>query len=79
MKFSDIVRRVEGVRLVCGPDPEVREIVYDSRQVTDGCVFVAWKGASRDGHDFIGQAVEAGAAAVVGLSLIHISEPTRPY
>jgi len=66
MKFSDIVRRVEGVRKVCGPDPEVREIVYDSRQVTDGCVFVAWKGASRDGHDFIGQAVEAGAAAVVG-------------
>ncbi len=40
-------------------------VTADSREVKKGFVYVAVCGSARDGHDFIGQAVEAGAAAVV--------------
>jgi UDP-N-acetylmuramoyl-L-alanyl-D-glutamate--2,6-diaminopimelate ligase len=44
----------------------VTEIVMDSRQVSEGCLFVAVPGTRVDGHQFIPQAVERGARAVVG-------------
>lgn len=37
----------------------------DSRQIRPGQLFVALR-AARDGHDFIGKAMEAGAAAALG-------------
>jgi len=43
-------------------------VCYDSRRAESGCLFVAVPGAtprSRDGHEFIAQAVERGAAALV--------------
>jgi UDP-N-acetylmuramoyl-L-alanyl-D-glutamate--2,6-diaminopimelate ligase len=44
---------------------EIDRIEFDSRKVTSGCLFVAVRGLRADGHDFIGRAVESGAAAVV--------------
>ena len=38
---------------------------FDSRQVRPGMLFVALKGEKADGHDFIPQALAAGAAGVV--------------
>jgi UDP-N-acetylmuramoyl-L-alanyl-D-glutamate--2,6-diaminopimelate ligase len=46
-------------------DPEITELVYDSRRVTPGALFFALKGVAADGHRFISQAAAAGAAAVV--------------
>ena len=40
-------------------------VVSDSRLVTPGCVFVAIRGENFDGHDFVPQALSAGAAAAV--------------
>lgn len=40
-------------------------VTQDSRQVQPGWVYVARKGGTRDGHDFIHQAIALGAAAVV--------------
>lgn len=52
--------------LVSGnPDTEIMSLVYDSRKAAKGSVYVAIVGANVDGHDFIGQVVENGAAAVV--------------
>lgn len=48
-----------------GPDYLVSDVHHDSREVVPGTVFVARRGASRDGHDFAGQAIAAGAVAVV--------------
>jgi len=43
----------------------VHGIVYDSRRVVPGSVFVAVPGAHADGHAFVGQAVARGAVVVV--------------
>lgn len=44
---------------------EVKDLQFDSRQVTEGTLFVAQQGTKVDGHDFIDKAVAAGAVAVV--------------
>jgi UDP-N-acetylmuramoyl-L-alanyl-D-glutamate--2,6-diaminopimelate ligase len=46
-------------------DPAVSSVEYDSRRVKPGCVFVAIRGESSDGNQFIDQAIAAGAVAVV--------------
>ncbi len=43
----------------------VSDIVTDSRQVTKDCIFVCICGGVSDGHEHIGEAIEAGAAVVV--------------
>ncbi|MBC7397702.1 MAG: UDP-N-acetylmuramoyl-tripeptide--D-alanyl-D-alanine ligase [Bdellovibrionales bacterium] len=51
------------------PLPEVSYpitfITTDSRQVKPGCLFVAIKGDTHDGHEFIEQAISQGAAAIL--------------
>jgi UDP-N-acetylmuramoyl-L-alanyl-D-glutamate--2,6-diaminopimelate ligase len=44
---------------------EIRGISYDSRSVRPGDPFVALRGQQWDGHDFVSEAVQRGAAAVV--------------
>jgi len=46
-------------------DMDISGIAYDSRNVRDGYLFVAIKGETVDGHDFIKAAIEKGAIAVV--------------
>lgn len=48
-----------------GADPEITGLYYRAQEVTPGGLFVAVKGYSADGHDFIDQAVARGAVAVV--------------
>lgn len=40
-------------------------VTADSRKVVPGCLFVAVKGSGADGHDYIGAALEKGAAGIV--------------
>lgn len=47
-------------------EAEVIEICTDSRKVTPGSLFVALKGERFDGHAFLQQALDMGAAAVMG-------------
>jgi len=48
------------------PDVQISGISIDSRAVQPGHLFVAMKGGSSDGHDYIQKAMEKGAVAVVG-------------
>src|SRR5438128_4394766 len=54
------------VRQVIGPlDRPVENIAYDARRVQRNGLFVALRGEKTDGHQFIGQAIEKGASAIV--------------
>jgi UDP-N-acetylmuramoyl-L-alanyl-D-glutamate--2,6-diaminopimelate ligase len=46
-------------------DVQVRGLAFDSRRVERGDLFVAFKGLEFDGHNYIPQAIEAGAVGVV--------------
>ncbi len=46
-------------------DPEVTSIHYRADQVKPGGLFVAIPGFKADGHDFVGQALDRGAVAIV--------------
>ncbi len=48
------------------PDVHVTGIAIDNRKIEPGYIFVAMKGGSADGHDFIHDAIRRGAVAVVG-------------
>jgi UDP-N-acetylmuramoyl-L-alanyl-D-glutamate--2,6-diaminopimelate ligase len=48
------------------PDVPITGISIDSRAVRPGHLFVAMKGGSADGHDYVSKAIENGAVAVVG-------------
>ncbi|MCR5791714.1 MAG: UDP-N-acetylmuramoyl-L-alanyl-D-glutamate--2,6-diaminopimelate ligase [Lachnospiraceae bacterium] len=65
MRLLDLVENVEYKCLQGNADIEVNELVYDSRKVTKGDVFVCISGAVRDAHDFVPDVIEKGAAAVI--------------
>ena len=48
------------------PDIPITGVSIDSRAVQPGHLFVALKGGTTDGHDYIPKAIEKGAAAIVG-------------
>ena len=49
----------------CDTDAQIDTICIDTRKITPGCLFVAIRGENFDGHDFIEQAYERGAAGVI--------------
>lgn len=65
MKLSKLLEKIEYKCMRGELEQEVTDIVYDSRNVRQGCVFVCLNGANSDGHNFAQQAVESGAIAVV--------------
>ena len=64
MKLAELIHDAPGL-LAADGDPEISDIVYDSRQVGAGALFVAMPGLHVHGSAFIPAAIEAGAAAVV--------------
>ncbi|MDH3222175.1 MAG: UDP-N-acetylmuramoyl-L-alanyl-D-glutamate--2,6-diaminopimelate ligase [Gemmatimonadota bacterium] len=78
--MTEVLRAVEasGVR-VDASVPEslsVAQVRQDSRTVSPGDLFVAWRGASHDGHDFLADAARAGAvAALVEREVVDVELP----
>jgi UDP-N-acetylmuramoyl-L-alanyl-D-glutamate--2,6-diaminopimelate ligase len=66
MRLSHLIQAVPTIRGQVGCDIDVFGIATNSQQVEPGDVFVAVPGVYVDGHDFISDAVNNGAVAVVG-------------
>ncbi|MEX2593924.1 MAG: UDP-N-acetylmuramoyl-L-alanyl-D-glutamate--2,6-diaminopimelate ligase [Anditalea sp.] len=63
--LKDILYKVSLVSTHGDMEAEVNHIVFDSRKVAKGSTFVAISGTQVDGHQFIPQAIEKGATAIV--------------
>lgn len=55
----------EGLLLRGEPGLIVSSVHFDTRQLTNGSLFVALTGGARDGHDFLLQAAQNGAVAAI--------------
>ncbi len=64
MQFDELLRDV-GIRERAGSNPRVSDVVYDSRKVTPGALFVAMQGGTTDGNRYVENALEQHAVAVV--------------
>jgi UDP-N-acetylmuramyl-tripeptide synthetase len=56
------------------PDLDIESIHYRAQEVLPGGMFVAIEGQTADGHDFVQQALQKGAAAIVTQK-----EPPQPF
>jgi UDP-N-acetylmuramoyl-L-alanyl-D-glutamate--2,6-diaminopimelate ligase len=65
MKLISLLEKLEYQVQKKNTDIEITQLIYDSRKVVPGCVFIALTGANFDGHSYVREVVEKGAAAVV--------------
>jgi len=65
MKLKDLATHLPGTETIGPGDAEFSAVEYDSRRVKPGALFVAVPGFHADGHDYLAQAVAAGASAVL--------------
>ncbi len=63
---------LEGIKIIYAEgdmQAEVTSVVFDSRKVVPGSLFVALKGTKTDGNQFINQAIDSGAIAIISSEL----------
>ena len=65
MKIKQLLDRMEYSLIQGDLETDITTLVYDSRKVEKGSVFVCISGTVRDAHDFIPDVAEKGAVAVV--------------
>lgn len=65
MQIKNLVAKINYKLLAGSLDTEITSLVYDSRKIKPGAVFVCIAGTVRDGHDFIPEMMEKGAVAFV--------------
>lgn len=65
MKLKKIIQELEAVKITGSTNVVLTGINFDSRRVVPGDLFVAIRGTGSDGHEFIPQALSAGAVAIL--------------
>ena len=65
MKIKELINEMEYEILAGSEETEITTLVYDSRKVEKGSVFVCISGSVRDAHEFIPDVAAKGAAAIV--------------
>lgn len=65
MKLSQLLERLDYKLYAGNTDIEISSLVYDSRKVEEGSLFVCISGTVRDAHDFIPEVIEKGAKAII--------------
>ena len=65
MKLKELLQGLNVLEATADLETDISHVSYDSLQTRPGDLFVAMHGFAVDGHDYIGKAMEAGAAAVL--------------
>ncbi|HMQ90021.1 MAG TPA: Mur ligase domain-containing protein, partial [Flavilitoribacter sp.] len=64
-KLNEIIDKLPVKGSAGNLEIQIGQIDFDSRKAGPGSLFVAVKGTQVDGHDYIGKALENGAAAIL--------------
>ena len=84
MKLNKLIKNIN--YLGNPDDREILNITHDSRKVKEGTLFIAIPGNNNDGHDFIFDAIDKGAIAVIAngrspvtdkVPIIQVKNPRR--
>jgi len=65
MKLYKILKNIDIVSFSGKRNQEITAVIFDSRKVIQGCLFVAIRGTITDGHEYISAALKDGAVAVL--------------
>ena len=65
MKLQQLIENLDTLRVDGSLDKEITALTADSRQVSEGAMFVAVRGVTVDGHTFIPSLVDKKPAAIV--------------
>ncbi len=65
MKLTQILETLNYEVLQGTTDREITAVIYDSRKVTEGCLFLCIKGTNFDGHQFASEVIDKGAKVLV--------------
>ena len=65
MKCEELLKGLSFECIRGTADREIKEVVYDSRKISEGCLFICICGYNVDGHSFAKEAAAKGAAALV--------------
>lgn len=65
MQLSQLIQAIDPLKVVGDTNIDITDICFDSRSVQPGSLFVAMRGTQVDGHRFLAQAIDRGAAALV--------------
>ncbi len=65
MQLWQLIEGIAGARLSGDPATTIRGLAYDSRLVEPGFLFAAVRGLKNDGNEFVRQAIDRGAVAVL--------------
>jgi len=63
--IKELLTKIEYTCIQGELESEVTAVVYDSRKIVEGCLFICIKGANFNGHDYAHEACEKKAACVV--------------
>ncbi len=74
MRLNELLSSIRGDQYNM-KESEITSLEFDSRKVKHGSLFIALEGAQFDGHDFIVDAIERGAVAVVTQKKMAIEIP----
>jgi UDP-N-acetylmuramoyl-L-alanyl-D-glutamate--2,6-diaminopimelate ligase len=89
MKLIDVMRGVDIVGRYGSDSVEISNLTYDSRKVTKGSLFICITGFKMDGHAYVKEAVNKGAAAILvekdveaeGVTIVKVADTRKamPY
>ncbi|MBQ8821102.1 MAG: UDP-N-acetylmuramoyl-L-alanyl-D-glutamate--2,6-diaminopimelate ligase [Lachnospiraceae bacterium] len=65
MKLEQLLQEIDYKVLQGSLETEITQVVYDSRKVSEGCLFICIEGAKFDGHDFAVEMAQKAAAVLV--------------
>ncbi|MFC0558704.1 UDP-N-acetylmuramoyl-L-alanyl-D-glutamate--2,6-diaminopimelate ligase [Halalkalibacter alkalisediminis] len=75
MKLQELLEPLRFQKTQLKENPEVYSLEMDSRNITNGTVFICIKGYTVDGHDFAIQAEKQGAVAIIAERPLSVSIP----